>query len=760
MAGNAVSRGVPRQILQGANPSVPVVGAGQLPTIQYSTGSARALQQFSRDMFSLSGQFEDQLDAQAEAEANTKGALAGIAGNFELQDYGTIRGRAFNKAALETMAATVETKSIVQLQELQAKYGADPEQLDTAIRNWTKGAVDEISKFDPAAGVALEQRMLIRGAPAVEAARDTAFKLTKDQADAALIEAEVAMNNEVKTVATDLFSENPARSGAAARSIGMVQAEYMKIYNATDPVTGRPLFSAEARAKAKKDFTSKVMRDATMAWFENQPDKAGAYQKFITGDFGVNVNTTGGTARVIDANKGKTRNDPIQPKLRNQLSTAASAIGDGIDVRVISGGQETAAEVRAGLGSRTGGPRHDHGGAGDVQLVVNGKPVTPNENRELYLKFAENAAAAGITGIGIDFGGGYIHLGGGPTAAWGYGPGGGRAKYLPDDFKAAIERGRAAEPLQTEPTTTKLKVRDTLPPDVLNAIDADMRQAITFSNQQIDRRDKAAKEELEARQNANEFELSARIFADGQTDPETGRPIPPLTTADILEASRKGLIDDTKGQALIKALNVEKPPKSDASTYNDLRARVYQGEDILMDVLRAGDKLSKADSNELLGKNQSLNRAGGDDLTKDQKFYLDNLDKLLTPTGFDAKYDEGRQERRFLALDEFRRRVRDPEEVLSPREIALEIKDRATADGVSMDRTELGRRVQPRFSVPATTGGNRIDPAKSAIALSKARKENRITETEYKAEQKALLDWVKIQRNIEAAEEQRKEKAK
>lgn len=760
MAGNAVTRGVPRQLLQGSNPSVPVLGAGQIPTIQYSTGSARALQQFSRDMFTLSNQFEDQLDAQAEAEAKTKGAVAGINGEFELQDYGTIRGRAFNQAAIETFAATVETKSIIQLQELQTKFAADPEGLKAGIDNWTKGAVSEISKFDPAAGVALQQRMLIRGAPAVEAAKDFAFKLTKDQADAALIENEVALNNEVKTVAADLFSENPARSSAAARSIGMVQAEYMKIYNATDPITGRPLYTAEARAKAKQDFTVKAMQSATMTWFERQTDKAGAYQKFMSGDFGIKINTTGGTAKVTMANQGATRNDPIQPKLRNQLSTAASAVADDIDVVVHSGGQETAVEVAAGLGSRTGGPRHDHGGAGDVRLARNGQVLPFATNRDLYVKFAENLAAAGVTGIGVDEAKGYIHAGGGSVASWGYRGNRNGSEFLPEDFKGAIERGRTSEPLQTEPTTTEIKVRDSLPPAVFNALDADMRQAITFSNQQIDRRDKMEKDERDLRQNANEFELLNRIFASGDTDPETGQAVPPLTTGDIMEAARRDLIGDDKAGVLMRALTTEKPEKSDKTTFNDIQARMYQGEDVLQYILRSGGKLSKEDASTLLGKNQSLNRSGTDELTKDQTFYLNSLDKLLTPTGFDAKYDEGVQQRRFFALDEFRRRVRDPEEKLSPREIALEIKDRATADGVTMDRTELGRRIQPRFSVQAASGGNRIDPQKSAIALANARKANLISQEDYVAEQKALLEWKRLQDSIEAAEQLRKDRVK
>lgn len=758
MAGNAVTRGVPRQLLQGNTPSVPIISAGQIPTINYSTGSAKALQQFSRDMFQLSSTYENQLDDQAQAEAKTQGAAAGITGDFELQDYGTIRGRSYNQAAIETFGATIETKSIIQLQELQAKFAADPEGLKAGIENWTKGAVSEVSKFDPAAGVALQQRMIVRGAPAVEAAKDAAYKLTKDQADAALIENEVALKAEVKSNATDLFSENPDRSRAAARAIGMVQNEYMKIYMAKDPVTGRALYSPEEIAKAKKAFGATVMNDATLAWFDGQQDKAGAYMKFTSGDFKIKLNSVGGTAKVKMANAGATRNDPLQPQLQQQLSAAASAVGDGIDVVVQSGGQETREEVAAGVGTRTGSVRHDHGGAGDMRLSRDGKILPFNQNRDLYISFAENLAAAGVSGIGIDEGKGYIHAGGGSQAAWGYGAKGGKGEYLAPDFKAAIDRGRAGEKIDYKPSTSEFSVRDSLPSAALESLESEMRSRISFNNQQIDRRDKQEKDELEATQNMNQFEMAARIFGTGGIDPATGQAPPPLDLQSILTAGRQGLISAKGGELLAKALATEKPLRSDPAVLRDLQQRVFNKEDIYNDVLRAADKLTVEDAGQLLGKNQTMNRSGDDDLTNDQKFLFSNLDKLLTPRAGDAKWDEGREERRFIALDEFRRRIRDPNETMAPREIMLEIADRATADRVSQDMSELGRRIWPRFAVQAPQGGNRLDTRASAVSLNAAYQAKKITEATFKSEMKSLLEWDAIQKSVLVEEEKIKAK--
>jgi len=188
MAGsNALSRGVPRRLLQGDGPSVPVIGAGQIPTIQYSSGNAKALQQFSRDLFSLGNQFEDQLDAQAEAESSTAGAVAGASGNFELQTYGTIRGRAFNKAAVETFAANLDTGAMVKLNQLQQQYYNDPEKLQSEWSSYQAGVASELQKRSPQEAIAFQNRNTIRGMPAVEAARDERFRMTRSEADAALI---------------------------------------------------------------------------------------------------------------------------------------------------------------------------------------------------------------------------------------------------------------------------------------------------------------------------------------------------------------------------------------------------------------------------------------------------------------------------------------------------------------------------------------------------------------------------------------------
>lgn len=749
MAGsNATTRGVPRRILQGDGPTVPVIGGGQIPTIQYSTGNARALQEFSRNLFNLSGQFEDQLDAQAEAEAQTQGALDGAKGEFELQNYGTIRGRAYNKAAVETFAATIDTQSMVKLNALQQQFWNDPAGLEREWNNWRTGYKQELEKRSPEQAIAFDNRAQIRGLPAIEQARDTAYKLTRSEADAALIENEAALRSEIKNVSSDLFSENPDRSRAAANAIGMVQNDFMKIYSAKDPISGRPLYSPEEIAKAKKSFTDLTMSQAALSWFDEQPDKAGAYLKFASGEFKIKLNSSNDQVPLVMANKGATRNDPLQQDIANRMKAAAAATGiPGVGVVVHSGGQETHEEVRAGRGSRTGSTRHDHGGAGDVRLAVNGKVLDFASNREAYLKFAENAAAAGLTGIGVDEQKGYLHLGGGSQAEWGYRGNMNGRQFLPGDFAQAIANGRKNK-LDYKPSVTEVGLNETISESAFNSLDAEMRSRISFANQMTDRQNTAQKAAMEAQQDKNAFDYTSRLYAAGTTNPTTGQVVQPLTREAIMEATGRGLLKPGDGEAIMKALATEKPEVSDQATYRDLIARVYSGEDIYRSILDAGSKLSAKDAEELLGKNQSIVRNKLGEFDSEQKYYLNTLNDRLGGSGMFDKFDQGKADRKAQALDEFRRRVMDPANTEPPSVIADDIAGRATADAISMDQSKLGRMVMPRFSVPIQ-GQNRIDVVASKNALLAARAGKQITEEQFMKEAQRLVDWDRLQKQLD-----------
>lgn len=758
MAGNAVSRGVPRRLLQGDGPVVPAIGAGQIPTINYSAGSARALQQFSRDLFSISGQMEDQLDRSAEAEAKSRGAIAGATGNFELQDYGTIRGRAFNQAAVETFAATMDTNSIVKLNELQNKFWNDPDRLSAEWSAYQDGVASQLASRDPAQAAAFRQRATIRGLPAVEAAKDSVFKLTRSEADAKLIENEAAVRAEIKSRAGDLFSENPERSGAAARSIQMLRNDFMRIYNAADPATGKPLYSPEEKAKAAKQFQDVTMSNAVLSWFDEQPDKAGAYMRYLSGDFKFKLATGGGYEGRLPA--GMRNNNPGNIKYVGQ----ANALGpskntDQGDPQAVYATAEDGMSAMYDLLRR----KYTGGKVTPNQMIADKGGWTPGN-----YEAAKNVARYAGIGPNDD-----INLGD-PNSAFKFmralmlqEHGEASKMYSDDMIVKAINGGSGGDPA----TGTDLRgldkvgnyefsVLDALSPAARESLDSEMRQRITFQNSQVDRAQQQEKKAVEEAQAKNSFEFTSRIYAAGATDPNSGQPIKPLTREEVVAAERRGLLKPNDAEGILKALATEQPEVSDDTTYRDIQRRIYAGEDVYSMIISAGSKLSRKDSAELLAKNQSVVKNNNGEFSKDQQFYFDTLKMRLGQSGLMDRFDQGKQDRAAAAFDEYRRRVLDPENKDNPADIADDIASRATADGVAMDNSKLSRLVQPRFSVAKPEAPNRLDIVASKNALIAAKNSNQITAGQFEIEARRLVEWAKLQEQVEKQDAARKPKGK
>jgi hypothetical protein len=132
-------------------------------------------------------------------------------------------------------------------------------------------------------------------------------------------------------------------------------------------------------------------------------------------------------ARVVENTAGKTRDLPIDPRLKQILSFASSVAGID-EVRVESGGQCAIGTCN----KRVGSTRHDLGNAADLDLIKDGRVLkfTDSNDLSLFEAFVEAAASFGATGIGGDVG--YmgptrIHVGFGSRATWGGDGGSGAA---------------------------------------------------------------------------------------------------------------------------------------------------------------------------------------------------------------------------------------------------------------------------------------------------------------------------------------------
>lgn len=752
MAKGSTLYGQPRVF---SNQAPAVGGGGSIPTVHFSSSKGAMLENFSKQLFGMGQRLEDQLDQQAEAEAAKEGAIAGMTGNTEEQTYETIRGRAYNKAMLETFVTTTDTNAMIGAARLEQQHWNNPAALESAMNDFFGGMAEEIDRVAPGSGAAFRARQTARALPAVERARDTRFKLTRDEADARLLEYEGAVTGSIKKGAAGLFSYNPTLSSASSTAVAQSMGEYLRTYDATDPVTGRPLYSEVEKAKARVYIKDKVYTEASLAWFDNQQDKVGAYMQMQSGDFKFNFNVAAEKpANVVYENKGATRSQPVQPQVMNWLAVAGGALGEGVQVHITSGGQpskkETALARARGLsiGGRTGSDRHDHGGSADVVLSLNGKKVTPQQAPQLYQQFMENAVAAGATGVGHYSWG--VHIGGGSEAAWGADTTSGT---LDPAYEAAFNRGKArrkAGGLKLgEAQNFNLPLREQMSEGAWGRLDAEMRQRINFENTQAERARVQEEREMKDITDATELAVTTRIWGDGQIDPMTGEAVKPIDIFEINRLADDGIITKSKAEAFVKALQSEKPKRSDDLVYGELQRRMWEGEDIQADILQLSDKLSPEDARHLLSTNNTQNRSGS--LTAAESRGLTDLKDLLTPDTMMADLDPERQRRRFEALTEYQDRVKSRRETGELIEdITRDIADRYTVRMFEISSNELNKLPFPRFHVlDKTKEGRRIDIDATGLNLKNAVKENRLPEKQAARQMKLLRDWKAIQDQVD-----------
>lgn len=144
-------------------------------------------------------------------------------------------------------------------------------------------------------------------------------------------------------------------------------------------------------------------------------------------------------ASIVYANQGATRNLPLSPQLAQLYDAAARAAG--VTVRVSSGGQPASGP------RRTGSTRHNHGNAGDIQLLVKGRQLDMTNPSDLPViqKFIAEAHRLGATGIGAgtDYMGKHtFHVGYGAPAVWGAG---GRGANAPQWLRDTVSKGVVPE---------------------------------------------------------------------------------------------------------------------------------------------------------------------------------------------------------------------------------------------------------------------------------------------------------------------------
>ena len=698
------------------------------PNVIFSTGGAEALGQLAGNLGMLSSKFHQRYDAAVSAQAQIEGARDGLSGNIAPVDLSTTRGAAYFEAATSTMQANVAANSAVAMNDIYRANRTNPEGIKASLEAYSSGVFEQLNAVSPAMAAAYRQRFVTQALPMINQTIENREALIVQQRKVALDAAETAQDAMVAQRAEQVFSEDPAKAIPAQKALGATHA--MKVQHVSEMQAEDFLVTRLVDGKDRLHVAGMTgsLKTRLAAMFAAAPPEIAAGLGIFSGY----------------------RSVAHQERLYNAA--------------VAKHGTETSARRWV---APPGKSNHNFGNASD--LAYNGQSLAhapetvknwvhknaerfglkfPLGNEPWHVEVAETRGGKAFKGLGDQQAG--------ETGSSAY-----DQKFYDQvfstGFKSWFRRQENKAELYTQFMEGELQVpmwapdgthgtinlRDRLSPPALEALEKDIREDLRFENETMDRRERDQKEEAEKVSNELRFDLLTRAAFPGQKDPD-GNTLAPPSIDEVVTAVKANKLSAGDGEKILEVLQKGAAETTDRQVFNEALRRVNNGEDIRSFVFENIGRLRKEDATQLLNTNHSRVISQEGALSPNQQFYLNNIKDALTPDGFMATIDQFAEERKFNAMDEYRRRVLEgePADVVS-----REIIERARVSAENATASMLDSLLQPRFSVPSGTG-RQIDVAASANALVAARKEGRISEASFKRQVALLRQWDGLQKRI------------
>lgn len=110
-----------------------------IPQASFGNGAARDMEQMTQTFLGASRQADTVLDRIAVLEGEKEGALAGQSSDFRPVEDGTIRGEAYDRAAIRSYLSTMKLNVLKDITDIWNHYRDDPEALDSALKTLKTG---------------------------------------------------------------------------------------------------------------------------------------------------------------------------------------------------------------------------------------------------------------------------------------------------------------------------------------------------------------------------------------------------------------------------------------------------------------------------------------------------------------------------------------------------------------------------------------------------------------------------------------------
>lgn len=276
----------------------------RLPTVTFDTGTVQLFTTLTQALAQSAESVNRRLDRQAGEQGRLAGIKAGATGSREnvptLQDAATIRGRAFNQAAITTFTARLESTSRQRINDMFAKNADNPAELEKALEAYQMGVSTKLTQMIPEVAAAFDTNFPLWAQPFINKASNIAFKKAVGSAKQAIGAREAQLNRDLLAIGADLSDPDPNIQTAAMNAIIAQRVAIEVVLAQTDPRTGAPLFAPDVAAIVRKRNDDAIKKSWVRGWYSKQKNKSAAYLKWRRGLVRIPLGQPDGTVTLVD----------------------------------------------------------------------------------------------------------------------------------------------------------------------------------------------------------------------------------------------------------------------------------------------------------------------------------------------------------------------------------------------------------------------------------------------------------------------------
>jgi hypothetical protein len=209
-----------------------------------------------------------------------------------LKQTQAIEERASNNAYLKAQGAISK-----ELNRLETEYGADPENLEQAITNFSDKFMENI--YDPDVRGKIELQLQEKSLSAIGRATDKRNKIITDQGVYDTLLAVDGLSTEMEKIAADAFSSNPTIRAAAGKQMQEIMLRGQTILDQKGP-DGMPLLSPEKRVSTLFAIRDGSFESIAKAYIQSSQNKLAAADDWINGRVSIELPNPDGTMQKIN----------------------------------------------------------------------------------------------------------------------------------------------------------------------------------------------------------------------------------------------------------------------------------------------------------------------------------------------------------------------------------------------------------------------------------------------------------------------------